>query len=161
MKARQILSIAAAVSATLFIITGIAVLALQRYYIPYFYNYVLPSQLQYGYYPIGATAQLLFTGLPCLMLGFMNLYVKDEDAGRSSLYVMIYCSVILISSSWVNGFLNILHNTVLSAGKGPYYLTGLSIVSSVFSWTRVFANAALVCLLIASVMQYTSRRKSA
>lgn len=158
MKTRQVLSIAAAVSAILFIITGIAVLVLQRYYLAY---YMSPSQLQSGYYPISVTCQLLFTGLPCLMLGFMSLYVKDEDEGNWSLYVMIYCSVILISSSWVNGFLNTLHNTVLSAGKGSYYLTGLSIVSSVFARTRIFANASLVCLLIASVMQYTMRKKSA
>lgn len=156
MKTRQVLSIAAAVSAILFIITGIAVLALQRFYLA---PYIPTSQLQSGYYPIVATVQLLFIGLPCLMLGFLSLYVKDEDERNWSLYIMIYCSVILISKDALNGILKGLHN-YLSREMGTNYLVGLSMVNSVFSYTRIFANAALVCLLIASVMQYTSRRKS-
>lgn len=147
---KRILSVLAVVSAVLFLITGAGILLLQD---------ALKSSYLSGYenfitvYPINALAQLALTGIPCVVLAAIYLAGSHAESRGFSLLTCIYCSANLIAHSFLLQLISNAHAILGGRLEGAAYLANLSAVNSMFSQTEIFANAALVFLLIVSVTQ--------
>lgn len=147
------LSIAVIAMAALFLIAGTAVLLMQHSYLSYY----LPDTTPYNYYPLGVIAQLFFTGIPCLVFGVLDLVRRDSEKGNLWLFVTVYCSVILITHNVLGTIFDRVQMTIGARINGAPYVAGFSVVTSAFSQVRIFANAALVFLLILSVLRIAER----
>lgn len=147
------LSIAVIAMAALFLVAGTAVLLLQHSYLSYY----LPDTKPYNYYPLGAIAQLLFTGIPCLVFGVFDLVRRDSKGGKLWLFVTVYCSVILITHNVLGTVFDRVQVMIGARINSASYVAGFGVVTSAFSQVRIFANAALVFLLILSVLRIAER----
>ncbi|MCM1112819.1 MAG: hypothetical protein NC399_06150 [Muribaculum sp.] len=138
--------------AVLFIAAGAGVLLLQDSYLYYY----VPDTPWHNYYPLGAVVQLLFAGIPCLVFGALDL-IRGESCGKALwLSATVYSCVVLIVYD-VLGTICSRIQLMAAVRKGASYVAGLSAVTSAFAQTRIFANAALVFLLILSVLRAAER----
>lgn len=144
---KRILSVTAMVTAVLFLITGTGILLLQDLLKPSYFAESVPV------YPIGAVAQLIFTGIPCAALAAINLTGSHTENRSLSLLTCIYCSANLIAHNFLFNFVSNAQAALGGRMNGTFYLVNLSAVNSIFSQTRILANSALVFLLIVNVMQ--------
>lgn len=153
---KRILSVAAMVTAVLFLITGTGILLLQDVLkSSYLFNAELVTV-----YPIGAVAQLILTGIPCAALAAINLTGSHAENRSLSLLTCIYCSANLIAHNFLFSSVSNAQAVIGGRMNGTLYLANLSAVNSIFSQTRILANSALVFLLIVNVMQLERLRRT-
>lgn len=136
--------------AVLYLAAGSGVLVFQNLLKPLFINF---DEAMINAYPVSAIAQLILAGLPCAVLAAVNLAGSHKDSRILSGVTVVFCSVVLICHSLVSQILNNINTSVTAMMYGAGYLASLSVVNVMFSFTRILIDAALVLLLISSVMQ--------
>lgn len=136
--------------AVLYLLIGSSVLIFQDTLKPYFYSY----GVEYiKIYPLSAIVQLVLAGLPCTVLAAVNLAGSHRDNRTLPVLAAIYCSTVLIAHSLVIDLISTSETALNTAIKGVEYVANLSAVNAMFDRTRIFADAALVLLLISEVLQ--------
>ena len=136
--------------AVFYLAAGSGVLVFQSLFKPQFIN---SEAAMVATYPASAVLQLILAGLPCAVLAAVNLAGSYKDSKALSGTTVIFCSVVLILHSPVSQIVNNIHTAAIAKMYGAAYLASLSAVISMFNYTRILIDAALVLLLISSLMQ--------
>lgn len=147
---KRILCIIAMVMAVLYLAAGSGVLVFQNLLKPRFLDSEAAMVMTY---PASTIAQLLLAGLPCAVLAAVSLAGSHKDSRVLSGVTVAFCSVVLICHSLVSQLLNTVNNSFTARMYGAAYLASLSTVNTLFGYTRILIDAALVLLLISSMMQ--------
>ena len=147
---KRILCILSMVMAVLYLAAGSGVLVFQNLFKPQFINY---EEAMVATYPASAVLQLILAGLPCAVLAAVNLAGSCKGSKILSGATVIFCSVVLVSHSLVSQIVSNIHTTITARMYGAAYLTSLSTVNLMFNFTRILIDAALVLLLIASMIK--------
>lgn len=150
---KRILCIIAMVMAVLYLAAGSGVLVFQNPLKSLFWG--LKDTMVMTTYPASAIEQLLLVGLPCTVLAALNLAGSHKDSKVLSRITVIFCSVVMIANGLVSAMVYIVdfHIKARIHDNLEVYLPNMSTVNSMFSYTNFFINAALVLLLISSMMQ--------
>ena len=137
------------VMAVLYLAAGSGVLVFQNLLNPLFGF----GEAMVRAYPVSAIVQLVLAGLPCAVLATVNLADSHKGSRVLSGTTVVFCSVVLIFHSLVSQMLNNINASAAAKMYGIAYLSSLSTVISMFNYTRILIDAALVLLLISSIMQ--------
>lgn len=143
--------------AVLYLLIGSGVLIFQDTLKPYFFSYGVEYT---KIYPLNAIVQLLLAGLPCTVLAAVNLAGSQKDNRTFPVLAAIYCSTVLIAHSLVIDLISTSETALNATMKGVEYVANLSAVNAMFHWTRIFADAALVLLLISCILHIKESDKT-
>ncbi len=148
------LSFAAMIMAILYLLAGIGILVFQN-----------SLKLHYAQninfitvYPLEILLDLALIGLPCAVLGAMNAISRPENNRSLCLATAIYSGIVLGLSCFFRSVISSFSTMISARTGGAEYLVNRSCVLQEFSWTAVFANVALVLLLVAGVIGVCSKK---
>lgn len=148
------LSLAAMTTAIFYLVAGIGILLFQDALKPLF----LGSAEFVTVYPPIALVRLAFVGLPCTILGAINVGGSHSRNRLLPLGIAIYSGFTLGLQSLLGHIFSTLTTATIAHMGGVAYLANLSTVNSMFEFINVFSNVALVLLLVAGVMEYCKNR---
>lgn len=151
------LSLAAMISAILYLVAGVGILLFQDVFKPMFIgnagDYVTV-------YPVDSLLRLALIGLPCAVLGAVNITGSHSKNKILPLGIAIYSGVVLGLQSILGIMFSTVNSVAAARFGGAMYLANLSIVNQLFNWIQVFCNIALVLLLVAGVMGFCEKKNT-
>lgn len=149
------LSLLAMISAVIYLIAGLGILFFQDTFKPLF----MGSPADYvTIYPANAILRMITVGLPCAVLGAVNLTGSHSSNSFLPLGTAIYSGIVLGLQSFLGTLFSTYDSAIIAHMKGAMYLANLGIMNQLFSWIDLFVNVALVLLLVESVAIYCKQK---
>ncbi len=143
------LSLVAMISAILYIVLGMGILVFQDLFKPLFLGGGADS---IAVYPAGALIQLACVGLPCAVLGAVNLTGSHNGSRLLPLGTAVYSGIVLGFQSLLKTLLNNISTAFAAHLGGTIHLANMSVLIQLFGWIELFSNIALVLLLVDGVI---------
>jgi len=149
------LSFTAMIMAILYLLAGVGILVCQN---TLKLHYTQDVQF-ITIYPLEILLDLALIGLPCAVLGAMNAISSPKSNRSLCLATAAYSGIVLGVSAFFRGIVSTFSN-MICARKGVEYIVNRSCIIQAFSWTSVFANIALVLLLVAGMIGVCNKTDS-
>lgn len=149
------LSLLAMISAIIYLMSGVGILFCQNAFKPIFMN---SPENYVTVYPVDAILRLLIVGLPCAVLGAVNLTDSHSHNHFLPLGTAIYSGITLGIQGFLGTMFSTYYSTIIAHTKGAMYLANWSMMSQMFNWIDLFSNVALVMLLVESVANYCKQQ---
>lgn len=145
----------AMISAIIYLVAGMGILFFQDTFKPIF----MGSPTDYvTIYPADALLRMVLVGLPCAVLGAINITGSHSQNSFLHLGTAIYSGIVLGFQSFLGTMFSTYYSAIIAHTKGAMYLANWSIMNQLFSWIDLFSNVALVMLLITGVAGYCKRK---
>lgn len=145
------LSIAAVAAGVFYVAAGIGLLVFQN---------IIKTAMGYGYgmettnvYPLHNVLQLVFMGVPCVVLGGLSMSDSTENRRGIDILLIIYSSVMLVLGEIFTAIGSIIDNIIASRTMGVEGLASMSVVSAAFSYIQFLINLSLVLLLLRGALE--------
>lgn len=143
------------ITAIIYLVVGMGILFFQDAFKPMF----MSSSTDYvTIYPASAILRMILVGLPCAVLGAVNLTGSHSSNSYLSLGTAIYSGIVLGLQSFLGTLFSTYDSAIIAHMKGAMYLANLGIMNQLFSWIDLFVNVALVLLLVESVASYCKQK---
>lgn len=144
------------ISAVIYLVAGMGILFFQDAFKPIF----LSSSTDYlTIYPADAILRMVLVGLPCAVLGAVNITGSHSQNSFLPLGTAIYSGIVLGLQNFIGSIFSTFYTTAVAQLRGAMYLANLGIMNRLFSWIELFSNVALVMLLVVGVMGYCKGKK--
>lgn len=145
------------ISAIIYLVAGMGILFFQDTFKPIF----MGSPTDYvTIYPANALLRMVLVGLPCAVLGAVNITGSHSQISFLPLGTAIYSGIILGLQSFLGTMFSTYYSAIIAHTKGAMYLANWSIMNQLFSWIDLFSSVALVMLLITGVAGYCKGKNS-
>lgn len=145
------------ISAIIYLVAGMGILFFQDTFKPIF----MGSPTDYvTIYPANALLRMVLVGLPCAVLGAVNITGSHGQNSFLPLGTAIYSGVVLGLQSFLGTMFSTYYSAIIAHTKGAMYLANWSIMNQLFSWIDLFSSVALVMLLITGVAGYCKGKNS-
>lgn len=152
---KKTVSIIAVLSSIIYLAAGAGLLVFQNVFKPLF----MGSSAEYiMVYPVQNVLQLIFLGIPCVVLGILSMSESSEGRKGMDLLLVIYSGIMLVGFGLITTFGGMMNNIVIGRMQGAAALANTGVVSSMFGWIQFLINLALVMLLLRGAIGLGEKR---
>lgn len=142
---KKIFTIVAVLSAGVYLAAGIGLLVFQNM----FKGLYLGNSTDWiNVYPVQNVLQLVFLGIPCLVLGIVAVSEYAEGKKGVDLLLVIYSSVMLVGFGLIASLGGMMNNVWVGRMNGVTALANISAVNSMFGFIEFLSDLSLVMLLL-------------